>query len=76
MGASSTNREADMSATIAPRLLRLREAAAYLGVSVSTVYGLIERGALSPLTLPGLRGPRFERSDLEILVEKARSGNS
>jgi excisionase family DNA binding protein len=58
---------------VAPRLLRLRETAAYLGVSVSSVYGLVERGVLNPLTLPGLRGPRFEIADLEALVERARN---
>jgi excisionase family DNA binding protein len=55
------------------RLLRLAEAAAYLGVSISSLYGLLQRGALRPLTLPGLRGPRFDRAELEALVERARN---
>ncbi len=54
------------------RLLRLSEAAVYLGVSTSTVYQLIARGVLRPLTLPGLRGPRFDRADLDGLVESAK----
>ncbi len=54
------------------RLFRLSEAATYLGVSISTVYHLVERGHLEALTLPGLRGSRFAREDLDALIEQAK----
>ncbi len=57
------------------RLLRLAETAQYLGVSLSTVYQLVRRGDLRPITLPGLRGSRFDRTELDILVEQSRQAN-
>ncbi len=57
------------------RLLRLAETAQYLGVSLSTVYQLVRRGDLSPITLPGLRGLRFDRADLESFVNRAKIVN-
>ncbi len=59
-----------------PRLLRLSAAAAYLGVSVSTVYDLVDRGVLNPLTLPGVRGPRFDRADIEAMIERAKTDSA
>lgn len=53
-------------------LVRLRDAARYLGVGVSTLYRLIDRGGLTPVVLPGLRGMRFDRSELAKLVEGAK----
>ncbi len=60
------------SRTSDARLLRISEAARFLGCSVSSVYQLLRRGALHPLTLPGMRGSRFDRADLEALVEQAK----
>jgi len=57
---------------VEPRLYRLADAATFLGISISTVYQLVERGTLVPLTLPGLRGLRFDRADLDALVEKMK----
>lgn len=57
------------------RLLRLAEAARFLAVSPSTVYALIQRGVIRPLTLPGLRGPRLDRADLEALVERIKQAS-
>lgn len=54
------------------RLFRFTESAHYLGVSLSTLYGFVRRGAIKPITLPGLRGLRFDRCDLESLVEEGR----
>lgn len=62
-----------MNNVVEPRLYRLVDAARFLGVSVSTAYQLIERGVLEPLTLPGLRGARFDRADLETLVERMKT---
>jgi excisionase family DNA binding protein len=61
---------------VEPRLYRLPDAAIFLGVSVSTVYQLVERGALIPLALPGLRGLRFDRADLETLVKDSKRWKS
>ncbi len=58
--------------TLGTRLFRLSEAATYLGVSISTIYHLVERGHLEALTLPGLRGPRFAREDLDALIEQVK----
>lgn len=55
-----------------PRLLRLSAAARYLGVSPSTVYHLVHRGDLLALSLPGLRGLRFDRADLESLIHRSK----
>jgi excisionase family DNA binding protein len=54
------------------RLLRLRPSADYIGVSVSTFYKLIRAGVVPALTLPGLAGPRFDRKDLDALIDRAR----
>lgn len=59
---------------VEPRLLRLGEAASFLGISLTTLYGLIGRGALRSVGLPGLRGHRFDRAELEILVESGKQG--
>ncbi len=55
-----------------PRLLRFGEAARYLGVSPSTLYHLVHRGDLLALSLPGLRGLRFDRADLESLIDRSK----
>jgi excisionase family DNA binding protein len=51
------------------RLLRFRDAAAFLGVSPSTLYEFVHRGALQPVRLAGLRGLRFDLRDLESFIE-------
>ena len=58
------------------RLLRLRPAADYIGVSVSTFYKLIRDGVVPALTLPGLAGHRFDKKDLDALIERARQSGS
>jgi excisionase family DNA binding protein len=55
-----------------PRLLRLNEAAAYLGLSVSGFYTLISRGVVRPIRLPGLRGPRFDRREVDAAIEEQK----
>lgn len=54
------------------RLLTLREAAAYLGVSYWTVRSWIESGRLPHVRLPGRRLLRIDRADLDRLVEACR----
>jgi len=58
-----------------PRLLGLKEAAAYLGVSTWTIRDWLASGRLVRVMLPGTKGrehlgrPFFDRLDLDELVE-------
>lgn len=54
------------------RLLSLREAAAYLGVSYWTVRSWAESGKLPHVRLPGRRLLRVDRADLDRLIEACR----
>jgi excisionase family DNA binding protein len=51
-----------------PALLTIKQAAAFLGVSRSTVYTLIGKEAL-PVVRPLPDAPRFRRADLEAYVQ-------
>ena len=62
-----------MQEVIKPRLLKLHETARYLGVSVSSLYGFVQRGVITPVGLPGIRGLRFDRAELEELVQKGKA---
>lgn len=53
-----------------PRLLRTREAAAYLGLGVSTLERLAARGAVATVRLGGLR--HFLPEDLDAFVAAHR----
>lgn len=55
------------------RLLRLSEAARYLGVGRTTLYELVRNKVLDPISLPGLRGLRFDRTDVDRLVDRGKS---
>ena len=58
------------AAPTGPRLLRRREAAQMLAVSLRTLDGLAATGALRRVTLPGRRrGAGFRESDLLALIE-------
>ncbi len=57
-----------------PRLLTLREAAAYLSVSYWTVRGWVESGRLPHVRLPGRRLLRVDRADLDRLIAACRVG--
>lgn len=41
-----------------------------LGVSVNTVKKLIRQGILPAYEVPGVRGPRFHRADVENLIRR------
>jgi excisionase family DNA binding protein len=61
------------SAPAAQRLLSLREAAAYLGVSRWTVSDWIKEGLLAAVRLPGSqRLVRVDRADLDELIARSR----
>lgn len=51
-------------------LLREREAAAVLGVSVSQVGAWRRQGLLTAVRLPGLRAIRYDRAEVEALARR------
>jgi excisionase family DNA binding protein len=66
------------SGDVAVRLIGVRQAAAYLGLSACTVRDLIHSGHLPRVALPGrrpgetMRRVLIDRADLEALVERFR----
>jgi excisionase family DNA binding protein len=77
--AMAANRPAAKEAgDAAGRLVGVRQAAAYLGLSVWTIRDLIRSGHLPRVALPGRRPGQtmrrvfIDRSDLEALVERSR----
>jgi excisionase family DNA binding protein len=56
-----------------PRLLGLRDAGAYLGVSAWTARQLVERRELRLVKLPGIARWLVDRADLDALIEKAKA---
>ena len=52
------------------RYLTPREAARYLGVSRQSLYDYIKRHALPYYQLPGSRGRRFKKADLDALLKR------
>jgi excisionase family DNA binding protein len=65
--------DVDISAS---RLLGLKEAAMYLGVTPRSVYRLVAEGLLTPVRLPGIRRTLFDRRNLEDLVVMARAASA
>jgi excisionase family DNA binding protein len=47
-------------------------AAEYLGVSVRSVWRLVDAGHLHPVRLPGLRCVAFDVRELDALIEASR----
>ena len=56
----------------APRLLTVREAAAWLACSQANVYALVEKGDLPVVPVGRRKGYRFDRRDLEAFVEQRK----
>ncbi len=54
------------------RLLKQREAAAFLGVSEATIRRWVANDELEPVYVKGIR--RFDREDLNALIEEAKAG--
>lgn len=48
----------------------MAEAKAILGLSHNTVKKLIDQGILPGYKVPGVRGPRFHREDVEKLIQR------
>jgi len=66
-------RKLDTQSSVLPRLLTLRQAAAYVQVSYWTVRAWVEAGALPAVRLPGDgRLLRIERQALDRLIEQSR----
>ncbi len=57
---------------LAPLLLRVSDAATVLGVSEREVWGMLQRGELPKVSVPGRRMTRIAREDLERLVQRWR----
>ncbi len=57
---------------LAPLLLRVSDAATVLGVSEREVWGMLQRGELPKVRVPGRRMTRIAREDLERLVQRWR----
>lgn len=55
-----------------PELMTVKEAAAYLRISRPTLYALMNRGELRWVELPGVRGRRFRREDLDQLPREGK----
>lgn len=54
---------------VPPRLLGVREAGDYLGVSRFTIRNMIRDGRLHPVSVPGLKRALVDRHDLDALIE-------
>jgi excisionase family DNA binding protein len=66
-------RRLDRESSVLPRLLTLRQAAAYVQVSYWTVRVWVESGKLPACRLPGDgRLLRIERAELDRLIEQSR----
>jgi hypothetical protein len=75
---TSTTRAATCPTTLPARLLPVKGrkaqvgAADYLGVSVRSLWRLVDAGHLHPIRLPGLRRVAFDVRELDALVEASR----
>ena len=75
---TSTPRSATCPTTLPARLLPVKGrkggvgAAAYLGVSVRSLWRLVDAGHLHPVRLPGLRRVAFDVRELDRLIEVSR----
>ncbi len=54
------------------RLLGLTDAAAYLSVTVRSLYRFIAQGEITPVRLPGFRRTLIDRGDLDKLIAEAK----
>ncbi len=59
------------AATVLPRGLSVKDAAAYVGVSVRELWRKVERGELRVVRWPGCRRAIFDRQDLDHLFAPA-----
>lgn len=69
---ASTTLPATYPTTSPSRLLSVKDASAYLGVSVRSLWRLVDDCRLRVIRLPGLRRVSFDRLDLDALIEASR----
>jgi excisionase family DNA binding protein len=50
----------------------VRPSAAYLGVSVRSVWRLVDSGHLRPVRLPGVRRVAFDVREMDALIEASK----
>jgi excisionase family DNA binding protein len=55
------------------RLLKVPEAADYVGLTVRGLYRMFATGRLKPVRFPGVRRTLVDRDDLDALVEATRA---
>jgi len=70
--ATSTTRSTTLPATCPARLLAVKASAVYLGVSVRSLWRLVDAQQLRPVRLPGLRRVAFDVRELDALIEASR----
>jgi len=58
---------------VTPILLRVSEVAVLLAISEREVWGLLRRGELTRVCMPGRRVTRVAREDVEQLVQQWRA---
>lgn len=54
------------------RLLTVKQACSYLNISHTTLYRMIERKEITPVSIGGRT--LFDRKDLDELIERAKTG--
>ena len=73
MSAGGGVTKARRSTGVTPLLLRVPEVAAMLATSEREVWGMLQRGELRRVNVPGRRMTRVAREDVERLVQQWRA---
>src|SRR5437773_2572623 len=63
-----------MSRQDAPRLLKVKEVAVYLGIGYQAVLDLIHDGQLPTVCVPGRRSYRIDSQDVEAMISAWKGG--
>jgi excisionase family DNA binding protein len=67
------NDNSRVPASVSPRLLGIRDAARYLGVSPFTIRNMLRDKRLLPVAVPGLARVLLDVRDLDVLIEAWKS---
>jgi excisionase family DNA binding protein len=70
MNTGDSHRAQARQANVPSRLLSVREAANYLGISTWTLRALVRAGAVPRVSLPGVRRLLFDREELDRVIER------